>query len=88
MARFNLVDQFHRIAAGWNQVEPAPGDHLTCGQSQHPVSDRIAMMVIVEKPGVNIPLAQRGLYGRKIHGQRTILNKGDGCGEWTAGRKG
>jgi hypothetical protein len=32
------------------------------------------MMVIVEQPGVNVPLAQRGLYGRKIHGQITILN--------------
>ena len=74
MTRLYFVDQFHRIAAGWNQVEPAPGDHLTCGQSQHPVSDGVAMMVIVEQPGVNVSLAQRGLYGGKIHGQITILN--------------
>jgi hypothetical protein len=32
------------------------------------------MMVIVEQPGVNVSLAQRGLYGGKIHGQITILN--------------
>ena len=34
------------------------------------------MMVIVKKPGVNVSLAQRGLYGGKIHGQITILNNG------------
>jgi hypothetical protein len=32
------------------------------------------MMVIVEQPSVNVSLAQRGLYGGKIHGQITILN--------------
>jgi len=31
-------------------------------------------MVIVKEPGVDVPLAQRGLYGGKIHGQTTILN--------------
>ena len=81
MARLNFVDQFHRIAAGGNQVEPASRDHLTCGQSQYPVSDGIAMMVIVKKPGVNIPLAQRGLYGGKIHGQTTILNNSSDLSE-------
>ena len=81
MARLDLVHQFHRVAAGWNQVEPAPRDHLTGGQSQHAVRDRIAMMVIVEKPGVNVPLAQRGLYGGKIHGQTTILNNGSDLSE-------
>jgi hypothetical protein len=34
----------------------------------------IAVMVIVKKPRVDVPLAQRGLYGGKIHGQTTILN--------------
>ena len=38
-------------------------------------------MVIVKKPGVNVPLAQRGLYGRKIHGQITILNNGSDLSE-------
>ncbi len=78
MAGLNFVDQLHRIATGRNQIEPAPGDHLARGQSQHAVSNRIAMMVIVKKPGVDVPLAQRGLYGGKIHGQTTILNnRGD-----------
>jgi hypothetical protein len=39
------------------------------------------MMVIVKKPGVNIALAERGLYGGKIHGQATILNNGSDLSE-------
>src|SRR5580692_4931599 len=34
------------------------------------------MMVIVKEPRVDVSLAQRGLYGGKIHGQITILNNG------------
>ena len=74
MAGLNLVDQFYGLAAGRDQIEPAPRDHQTRGQSQHAVSNGIAMMVIVKKPGVDVPLAERGLYGGKIHGQTTILN--------------
>ena len=39
------------------------------------------MMVIVEKPGINVALAQSGLYGGKVHGQTTILIKGGDLGE-------
>ena len=39
------------------------------------------MMVIVKKPGIDVPLAERGLDGGKIHGQTTILNKGRVLGE-------
>jgi hypothetical protein len=49
---------------------------LIRGQPQDAIGNRIAVVVIVKKPGVNIPLAERGLYGRKIHGQTTILNNG------------
>ncbi len=76
MAGFDLVNQFYRFAAGRNQVEPAPRDHLTRGQAQHAVGNGIAMMMIVKEPGVDVALAERGLYGGKIHGQTTILNKG------------
>ena len=33
------------------------------------------MMMVVEKPGVDVALAQRGLDGGEVHGQTTILNK-------------
>ena len=81
MAGLNLVDQLYGFAFGRNQVVPAPGDHLTCGQSQHAVSDGIAVMVIVKEPGVDVPLAERSLYGGKIHGQTTILNNGGDLSE-------
>ena len=32
------------------------------------------MMVVIKEPGVNVALAERCLYGGKIHGQITILN--------------
>jgi len=34
------------------------------------------VMVIIEKPAVNITLAQRGLYGRKIHGRSDYSKQG------------
>src|SRR5207248_2594215 len=59
---------------GRDQVEPASRDHLTAGQSEHSVCDRITMMMIIKKPGIDISFSERSLYGRKIHGQTTILN--------------
>ena len=44
------------------------------------------MVVIVKKPGVDVPLAQSGLYGGKIHGQITILNNGGDLSESERGR--
>ena len=38
-------------------------------------------MVIIEKPCVDIPLAQGSLYGRKVHGQTTILTTSAVLGE-------
>jgi hypothetical protein len=42
------------------------------------------VMVIVKKPGVDVPLAERGLYGGKIHGQTTILTNGGDLSELSA----
>jgi hypothetical protein len=33
------------------------------------------MMMVVEQPRVNVPLAQRRLDGRQVHGQTSIVNK-------------
>ena len=81
VAGFDLVNQFCRLATGRNQVEPTPSDHQIRGQAEHAVSNRIAMMVIVKEPGVDIAFAERCLYGGKIHGQITILNKARVLGE-------
>src|SRR5207244_4188968 len=87
----NLVKQFPGFAVRRDQVEPAPGDHLPRGQPQHAVGDRIAMMVIIKKPGVDVTLAECGLDGGKIHGQVAILNNEKVLGElalaWTRSHK-
>src|SRR5437879_9995365 len=77
MSGFNLMYEFHRIALRRNQVKPAARNHQFRGQSQHAVGDGIAMMVVIEEPGVGVALAQRGLNGGEIHGQTSIVNKGE-----------
>src|SRR3982074_1346849 len=74
MTRFNLVDKFGRLAVGRDQIEPAARDHEASGQSQNAVSDRVAMVMIIEKPRVDVALAQGLLDGFEVHGQRVILH--------------
>ena len=68
MPRFNLVYQFNRFALRRDQVEPAPRHHQARRQPEHAIRNRIAMMMIVEQPRVDIAFAQGGLNGREIHG--------------------
>src|ERR1700722_287625 len=75
MPRLNLVHQFDWLPMGRNHVIPPSRNHQVRRQSQDPVSNRIAMMVVVEKPGVDVAFAQRRLDGGQVHGQTTILNK-------------
>ena len=72
--RLDLVHQFDGLALGGDQVVPAPGDHEPIGQPEYTIRDRIAMVMVVEKPGVNVALAQRALYGRQVHIQTVILH--------------
>ena len=78
MSGFNFVDQLLRFPFGGNQVEPAPRDHQVWRQSENPVGDGIAMVMIVKQPCINVALAERRLYGGKIHWQGFILNYGIG----------
>jgi hypothetical protein len=50
VVRLDSVHQLHRLALGWNQIEPAPGEHQRFRQSKDPVRNRVPMMVIIEKP--------------------------------------
>src|SRR5579872_2959764 len=74
LASINFVDQFDRVAFRRNQIEPAPGHHHACGQTQHAICDGIAVMVVVEEPSVDIALAKGGLNRREVHGQNSIVN--------------
>src|ERR1700690_403936 len=73
MTGLNFMDEFHRIAGRRNQIEPPPRHQFAGRQSQPAVSKWIAMMMIVKKPGVQAPLAERFPYGGKTHWQATIL---------------
>lgn len=74
MTCFDLMDKFLRLTLGRNQIEPTPGYHQALRQSQNAVGNRIAVVVIVKEPGINIALAQRSLNSSKVHGQVFILN--------------
>ena len=50
VVRLDSAHQLHRLALGWNQIEPAPGDHQRFRQSKDPVRNRVPMMAIIEKP--------------------------------------
>src|SRR6266581_2193470 len=81
VSSFNLVDEFYRFTLGRDQVKPAPRHHQACRQTQHAVSDRIAMMMVVEQPRVNVAFAQRRLDSSEVHGQTSIVNKRKDLGE-------
>src|SRR5579862_1969404 len=75
MSGLDFVYQFDRIAFGRDQIEPAPRHHQARWQTQHAISDGVAMMVVIKQPSVDIALAQGGLDRREVHGQTSIVNK-------------
>src|SRR5437879_3518402 len=81
MPSFDLVDEFERFALRGNQVKPAACNHERRRQTEHPVGNRVATVVIVKKPRVDVAFPQRGLNGWKIHEQMVILNKYEDLGE-------
>src|ERR1700687_3627313 len=84
----NLVHEFYRLAFRWNQIKPAPRHHQARRQTQHAVSDGIAMMVVVEEPRVNVAFAQRRLDRSQVHRETSIVNKRKDLGESGSGRQG
>src|SRR5580693_9037973 len=77
MPRLNLVHQFHRLSLCGKQIEPAARDHQTGRQTEHAISDGIAMVMVVEKPAVDVPFAQCSVDGGQVHGQTSIVNKAE-----------
>src|SRR5258706_10847761 len=74
MTRFNLVNKFGRLAISRDQIEPTARHHEAGGQSENAVCDGIAMVMVVEEPGVDVALTQGLLDGFEVHGQRAILH--------------
>src|SRR5579864_3632195 len=81
MTRLDLVNQLGRFALCRNQIKPTTGDHQRIRQAEHTVGNRVAAMMIVKQPGVNVALAQGRLNRREVHGQTIIVNKGWVLGE-------
>src|ERR1700680_1793502 len=74
MSGLNLVDQLKRLAFRRDQVKPAPRNHQSRRQAEHPVGYGIAMMMVVKEPTVEVTFAQRSLNGGEVHGRTTIVN--------------
>src|SRR3984885_5508647 len=53
-ALLNLVYQFSRFASGGDQVKPSPCRHSILSQAEDAASDRVAMVMVVEQPAVNL----------------------------------
>ncbi len=66
---FDFVDELDGIAFGGDQVIPAARDHEAFGKSEDAVGDGIAVMMVVEKPGVDVALTQSVLDGGEVHGK-------------------
>src|SRR5437660_9762362 len=73
VASLNAMHQLLWFSFSGNQVKPAPRDHHVWPQSEHAVCNRIAMMMVVEKPGAELTLLERRLNGIEIHA--SILNR-------------
>src|SRR5690349_3772241 len=71
MAGLDAVHEFGRFALCRNEIEPAARDEQF-RQREDLVGDRVAMMVVVEKPGVKAAVAQGILNGRKVHGSSIL----------------
>ncbi len=70
MAGLDAMIQLDGLALGGDEVEPAPG-YVELGKSENGVGDFVAMMMVVEEPGVEVLLPQSLLNRFQVH--REIL---------------
>ena len=61
------MHQLLRLAMRGDEIEPAPGDVQRIAETKDAIGQRIAMMVIVEQPAIEVGFPQRGLNRFKIH---------------------
>ena len=67
MSGFDAVHQLDGFALRAGSIEPAARDHQGFRDVQHAVRDGIAVMVIIEKPGVKASLMQSSLDCFQVH---------------------
>ena len=63
------MDELARIAAGGDEVIPAAGDVGVRIEAEDASGDRIAVVMIVEEPAVELRGAKGGLNGFQLHGE-------------------
>ena len=60
---FDLVHQFPRLASRWYEIKPPARRHAVVSQAEDVARDRVAMVMVVEEPAVNLAGPQFGLNG-------------------------
>jgi hypothetical protein len=65
---FDAMDEFFWLAGRRDEVVPAASDVGVFVEAEDAVGERVAMVVIVKQPAVEMLVAQRGLDGGEIHG--------------------
>ena len=61
------MHQFAWITKGRHQIIPAPGDEALRIQTKNAVSNRVAMVMIVKEPRIDLGFAQRCLDAFNLH---------------------
>ena len=61
MTGLDAMHQLAWLALRRNEIEPAPAYQHIGAQSQYAIGNGVAMMVVVEQPGIKFLLTQRGL---------------------------
>ena len=61
------MDQLAGLTIGRHEVVPAPRDEHVRVQTEDAVGDRIAMVVVIEQPDVELGFAQGGLEAVELH---------------------
>ena len=72
--RLHLMHQPARFAPGGNEIIPTPADVARRFQTQHPVGERVALVVVEKEPAVEALLAERGPADGVIASANNLVN--------------
>ncbi len=67
---FDAMDELAGFAGGGDEVVPAAGDVGVGVEAEDAVGDGVAVVMVVEEPAVEVGVAQSGLDGFEVHGDR------------------
>src|SRR5215813_4670446 len=75
MMALDAMHQLHRLAIRGNDIKPAPRRHAIGRQSEHAISNRVAMVVVVKQPGFMAAVAQSSLNFREVHASSIVNDR-------------